>query len=189
MIPFGMTLDTAIAWLKNEWVIASKILAPLAPLLAMALALAHCSDKRHTRQRDKARAQVVQMEQASAANAAAQRAQIDAMRAKLDTAAKDNAHVETQIRTVYRDRAGTYADRMRFDALCRSQAPAPAQDQPAPVDHGPGPDAVVLARSDFETLVGNTARLEAVHQWGESLIADGTAVAMPEVGFGAQPPN
>lgn len=41
---------------------------------------------------------------------------------------------------------------------------------------GAGEDAVVLDRSDFETLVDNSIRLSAVNKWGERLLAEGLAV-------------
>lgn len=120
-----------------------------------------------------------QFRAASDANAAAALAQVKAAEARSLAAAKENTHVETEIRTVYRDRAGTYADRMRLDKVCRSDPSAPASPDPAPVDHRPSGEAVVLERADFNQLVANTARLEAVHEWGEGLIRDGTAVASP----------
>lgn len=92
--------------------------------------------------------------------------------------AKENVRVETEIRTVYRDRAGAYADRMRADQVCRAPAtPTPGGD-PAPLGDRPGPDAVVLGRADFDILVGNTARLEAVHNWAEELIVTGAAAVV-----------
>jgi len=115
------------------------------------------------------------------ANLAAQIAQVKAQEAKSAAQAKDNAHVETEIRTVYRDRGNANAERMRFDKVCRSPASSPGQDSPAPVDHGPGPDAVLLERRDYDLLIDNTARLEAVHQWGEALLKDGTAVKAENV--------
>ncbi|MDE2434753.1 MAG: hypothetical protein KGM49_00700 [Sphingomonadales bacterium] len=122
-----------------------------------------------------------QFRAASDANAAAAIAQVKAAEARSAQQAKDNTHVETEIRTVYRDRAGAYADRMRLDQVCRSDPAAATQDHPAPLDHGPGGEAVVLERADFDQLVANTARLEAAHEWGEGLIRDGAAVALPEL--------
>jgi hypothetical protein len=40
---------------------------------------------------------------------------------------------------------------------------------------GPGADAVVLSRVEFDQLVGNTLRLEQVRRWGRSLINAGLA--------------
>lgn len=81
--------------------------------------------------------------------------------------------------------AGAYASRMRVTAACRPArvAGAAAQDG-APEDRdGPGEDTDLIAvtRDDFTTLTDNTIRLQAVHDWGQSLIKDG--LALPEVGF------
>lgn len=43
---------------------------------------------------------------------------------------------------------------------------------------GPRPDAVVVSAEDFNTLVDNSERLIKVRNWGQSLIADGKAVAL-----------
>ena len=90
--------------------------------------------------------------------------------------AKDNSNVETQIRTIYVDRRDAYADRMRFDKVCRSSAGSPAQDSPPKIDHGPSADSIIVSRADFDILVENTGRLDAVHQWGEAQISAGLAV-------------
>lgn len=41
--------------------------------------------------------------------------------------------------------------------------------------NSPDPDAVILSRSDFDILNGNTARLMDVRAWGERMIAEGLA--------------
>jgi len=78
-----------------------------------------------------------------------------------------------------------YADRMRITAACRPARvanPGP-ENSPAPDRDGPGesPDMVAVTREDFDTLTDNTIRLEAVHDWGQSLIKD--KLALPEVAF------
>jgi hypothetical protein len=135
----------------------------------------------HLADNAKHKAELARIEQASAANLAAQIAQVKAVEAKSAAIAKDNANAETQIRTVYVDRGRANAERMRFDKVCSSAASGPAQDNPAPVDHGPGPEAIVLERRDYDILIENTARLEAVHQWGDTMVKEGLAI--PEVGF------
>jgi len=99
-------------------------------------------------------------------------AETEAHYAKL---AKENARAETEIRTVYRDRGSAYADRMRADQVCRAPTASASGGDPAPLGDRPGPDAVILGRADFDILVGNTARLEAVHNWGEEMIVTGAA--------------
>ena len=120
--------------------------------------------------------QIAQIMHASDANRAAQIAQVKAVEAKSQQIAKDNANVETTLRAELGARSLAYADRMRADKVCVRPAGSPAQDNTAPVDNGPGPDAVVVGRADFDILTGNTARLEAAHQWGEKLISAGLAV-------------
>jgi len=52
---------------------------------------------------------------------------------------------------------------------------ASGQDRPPEDRDGPGADAVVLTRSEFDQLAGNTLRLEQVRRWGQSLIDAGMA--------------
>lgn len=118
---------------------------------------------------------------ASDENHAAQVAQVKALEAKSQQLARDNANVETQIRTVYVDRRDSYADRMRFDKVCRVSPGSPGQDSPAPIDNGPGADSVVVSRADFDIFVENTGRLVAVHQWGDGQLDAGLAVRASEV--------
>ncbi len=130
---------------------------------------------------------IAEMEKASADNLAAQIAQRNAQIAKSIQDAKDNERAETQIKVVYRDRAGAYADRMRADNACQRPANSPGEGPASPQPDSPGPAAVILTRSDFDQLVENSARLEAAHRWAQALIDDGTAEAIkagvPEVGF------
>lgn len=114
-------------------------------------------------------------QQASDANRALAVAQVKAVEAKSAQLAKDNQDHEQDLRAQLGARSAAYADRMRADAYCRSTAPAPAEDHPAPVDHGPGADAVVLERADYDILVANTVRLQAVREWGLELVKAGVA--------------
>jgi len=117
------------------------------------------------------------MQDASEANKAAAIAQNRAWEAKSAEQAKENEHVETNLRRDLGALAAANADRMRADKVCRSYT-APASEGPsAQVDNGPGPDAIVLGRADYDTLIENTVRLEAAHQWGQSLVDAGQAVA------------
>lgn len=133
-------------------------------------------------ERDMARAETKAVLARSEENLAAAKAQVKAYEAKYSKLAKDNADAEQIIRTVYVDRSDRNAERMRFDKICGSNPTAPTKDQPAPFDNGPGPEAVVVGRTDYDILVENTVRLEAAHQWGQSLVKDGLAT-LPEVGF------
>lgn len=89
--------------------------------------------------------------------------------------------------------AGRFGDARRVQA-CRavsssaSGGPVPLrEDQPAPDRDGPGADAVVLTRPEFDELVDNTLRLERVRRWGQSLITEGLAIPAAEFGGVDQP--
>lgn len=79
--------------------------------------------------------------------------------------------------------AARFADARRLQERSRS-APAGAaggagaagEADSAASGDGPGADAVVLGRGEFDTLVGNTLRLERVRRWGEQLITANLAV-------------
>lgn len=43
-------------------------------------------------------------------------------------------------------------------------------------DGAGAPTDVVVSRPDFDQLVGNTIRLKQVHDWGDTLVAEGLAV-------------
>lgn len=58
--------------------------------------------------------------------------------------------------------------------------PAGAGD-PAAGDNRAGQDAVVVERSDFDTLVDHSIRLNAIHKWGNELLAQGLAVKAEDV--------
>lgn len=174
-MPIALFLDTAVALFKRyRWLIA---VVPLALALAWQSWQAH----RWHKAADKARAAIVALQAASDANKAAAIAQVEAQRAKFAVEAKENERVETNLRRDLGALAADYADRMRADKVCRSAASTPGQGEAAHVDNGPGEGAIVLAKRDFDTLIENTVRLEAVHQWGEGLVKDGLAV--PAVGF------
>jgi len=126
-------------------------------------------------------------EKASKEAAALALAQVKAVEAKSAQLAKDNTNEERALRAELGARAAANAGRMRFDRVCRRD-PAPASpDNPAPVDPGPGPDAVILERRDYDTLIDNTIRLKAAHDWGQDMLKDGLAKVpqgWPEPTFG-----
>ena len=71
------------------------------------------------------------------------------------------------------------ANRVRAKAPDRAPSgastPSPASNPESPV--GAGEDAsVVVSRTDFDTLVENTIRLKAAHDWAEKLVDAGLAV-------------
>lgn len=62
---------------------------------------------------------------------------------------------------------------------------AAGEGDPAPDRDGPGADAVVLTRPEYDDFVASALRLERVRRWGQSLIAEG--LALPEAEFGHEP--
>lgn len=175
-MPIAIFLDTAVALLKRH-----RSLFAIIPLIAL-LGLSHCSDKRHTRQRDEARATVAQMEVASVAARNAQVAANLAVEASYKAKAEETDHAYQIELARARDASGRYADSHRVRAYCPGSANAAgsaSQGDTAPRRDRSSDDAVVVARNDFELMVANSIRLQAVHDWGEALVKEG--VALPEV--------
>ena len=76
--------------------------------------------------------------------------------------------------------AAAYADRNRLRSQTRHRKAGSAgnpQADPAPRNDGPGADAelVAVTRGDFDTLVGNTIRLETVREQAQALVDAGLA--------------
>jgi multidrug efflux pump subunit AcrA (membrane-fusion protein) len=134
---------------------------------------------------------IAQMESASAANLAAQQAQVKQTEAAFVKQAEITNAKQEALEADYRRRLAAYAGRMRLESGCVSPTSTSGEGPVAPVDHGPGEGAglVAIRQDDLETLVENTARLQAVHQWGERLVADGlaakpvTAADLPDPAF------
>ncbi len=117
--------------------------------------------------------------QAEAASAARQ--------ARLDTEtryrqlAERADHAEDDLADA-RAAAARYADAHRLPVgigsaagSATSRSGAAGQADAAPRGDGPGADPVVIERSMFDQLTGNTLRLEQVRRWGQSLIEAGLA--------------
>ena len=136
--------------------LTSKLFAGTSAVLLVLLGVSHCSDKRHTAQRDKARAELDMARRASADNLAAQQAQVAAIEAKYDDLAKESAHdlqiAQNDARTAL-DRYVT-ANRVRKDGLCRSPASAPSkrEDPGVPPEMPADPDLVAVPRNDLQAL-------------------------------------
>lgn len=82
--------------------------------------------------------------------------------------------------TGMRAAAGRYASTNRVRAKAPEGRPGgtsgASAGEAATGDNGPGADAsVVVSRTDFDQLVGNTIRLKQVHDFGNDLIAAGLA--------------
>ncbi len=119
-------------------------------------------------------ATIAQMEAASKIATAAQLALNKAVTDKQTEIARLTDADETNRRDIA-DRSRVYAGRMRADDYCR-KASAAAQSDIAESGDSTSADAVVVARSDFDILTGNTARLVDVKAWADRLIGEGLAI-------------
>lgn len=120
---------------------------------------------------------IVDMRDASDANLAAQIAQSRAVEEKAAALAKDSQTHETEMRNQLAAAGDAYAraNSLRARTTHCGAPGASREDQPPSGGDGSGADAVVLDRQDYDVLVGNTARLKAVNDWGKSLIDAGLA--------------
>lgn len=158
--------------------LTSKIFGATTLALAMALALSHCSDKRHTRQRDEARAETAQVIQDGKEALAQQIAINEATKAKYEAAAEKADH---DYRIALAD-----ADRRTDDFIARNRvrkaggsgasvANAPAEGEAAGVYQGMPADAIMVSADDVRICTANTVRLQAVREWGLELLKAGVA--------------
>lgn len=172
MTAFAMGLDAAIALFKRyRWLI---IAAPLC--LALAVQTWRLSGVK--RSLTDARATIVQMETASKAARQAQIALNQATEAAYKAEAERTDHAHTLALNDALRRSAAYADRNRLHAHCSgSSGPgAAAAGSASEGGHGTSSDALVVTRSDFDTLNANTVRLKAINEWGQRLIEQGLAV-------------
>ena len=123
-----------------------------------------------------ARDTIKQMEQVSHDARAAQLAMNKANTDKQTEIAKDADNDQT-IRRDIAGRSSRYADGMRSKDYCRKASATP-EDRVTQDNNPASADAVVLSRTDFDTLTDNTARLVEVHEWGLALIQADLAVAV-----------
>jgi hypothetical protein len=119
-------------------------------------------------------ATIAQMEQASKIATAAQIALNKANTDKQTEIARLTDANETNRRDIA-DRSSDYAIRMSGENYCR-KASAAAQSDIAESRNGTSADAVMVTKSDFDILTGNTARLADVKAWADRLIGEGLAV-------------
>ena len=119
-------------------------------------------------------ATITQMEAASKIATAAQIALNKANTDKQTEIARLTDANETNRRNVA-DRSSDYAGRMSAKSYCR-EASAATKSDPTQIGDGTSAGAVVVTRSDFDILTGNTARLMDVKAWGDKMIGEGLAV-------------
>jgi LPS O-antigen subunit length determinant protein (WzzB/FepE family) len=119
-------------------------------------------------------AEIVMLEQASKIATAAQIELNNQVTDKQTEIARLTDENETSRRDIA-DRSRAYAGRMSAQGYCRKTNPTPKGGSPEG-GNSSSVDAVVVTRSDFDILTGNTARLVDVKAWADRLIAEGLAV-------------
>lgn len=177
-MPIELFFDAAIAFHKR-W----RGLLPYIPLIAL---IAFLWVKLYgflwwdgaIEQRDKARAQVVQVIAAGKEALAQQIALNEATKAKYEAAAEKADH---DYRIALAD-----ADRRTDDFIARNRlrkaggsgasvANAPAEGEAAGSGDGAGSDAVMVSADDVRICTANSVRLQAVREWGLELVKAGVA--------------
>lgn len=162
--------------------LTAKLFAGTSLALLMLLGLSHCSDKHHTRQRDEARAEVDMLKRASAANLAAQQAQVKAMEAKFTQQAKEAQTAYDQAIANVRPAVVRYIDshRLHPDSLrcSASGSPGEAPNPGLPAQVPPDTGMVAIRDDDLQALVEWATVGIAEHNRAVSKIDDGTAEAI-----------
>ena len=163
---------------RSQVIPASKIFGATTLALAMALALSHCSDKRHTRQRDEARAETAHVIAAGKEALAAQIALNAKTKAAYEAAAKEADH-DYRIALADADRRTDRFirnNRVRQAGGSGAGASSPAAEgEAAERGNGAGADAVLVSADDVRICTANTVRLQAVREWGLELVKAGVA--------------
>ena len=170
--------------------ITSKIFGGASLALLLALAVCFMWGKAGWREAHSYQTALgMQQKAMGAAQAAAQARAVAAhIRAELETAelARKADHAEDQVAEL-RTAAVRFRDarsvRWPQGAGCSpGGAAAPTPAGPAPDRDGPGADAMVLTKPEYDQFVANSVRLEQVRLWGESLTIAKRAI--PEEAFG-----
>lgn len=183
-MPIALFLDTAIALFKRyRWLITTG------PLL-LALGVSHCSDLRHTRQRDTALAENVRLLAGSQMAAAKQQA-INADNQALHERIASDARVRhEQIAAAAAGAIADYRHNHGVRAYCEGGAngahPAPLPGDPgAPVGTPDLADLVAVPRPDFESLAQAALHGDEATSFLIDQVNAGLAVVLPEPKFGS----
>lgn len=171
-MPAALFLDAAVAFLKRY-----KAFALALPLL-IALALSHWSDKRHTRQRDEARAENVALIEKGERNAAEAIAQHKAWEAKSAQIAKDTENEHVKALADARDAVARYAatHRVRSSQSGVSTAPQAGEGNSSSVPESPAAEALVsVSEADLTTCATNYTYAQSAYEWAKGLVDQGLA--------------
>lgn len=183
MIPVFAALDTAVALFKRF-----RTLIALAPVLALCAFLwvklyGFLWWDGAIEQRDKARAQVVQMEAASKEARAKQIALNQTNQELSQRIAADAQARHAQTSRAVSDAVANYAARNRVQNYCNrggSGIAALPVDPGAPVDPGTDPDLVAIPRDEFEAIAKAAVRGREATSFLVELVNQGLAVEYPE---------
>lgn len=109
----------------------------------------------------------------------------DAALTRADNLAKEIDRDRAALEAGPRANADAYRRRMQCTPARPATSTSPAETDTAPEGgDGPGvpPEYIAVSRNDFDILVENSLRLEAVKRWGDKMVQD--KLAIPEVEFG-----
>lgn len=179
-MPIAAALELAVSFAWKHWrlILTGAVVGALSIMLTV-----RTIDRNQWRAA--ARAGDVALAKVKAAQPIAEAAQIAANHApaaKSQTIAEKSNDDAKDYYEAGRRAGAAYADAHRLPAAKAACAPGraylPGTDHVAALDDGPGsaPVMVAVARTDFDTLTGNSLRLAKVHQDAEALIAAGVAV-------------
>lgn len=194
---FSLLLGRLKSALTAIWGICTRYPWQAALCVALCLCWWQYRGKQHAiEQRDDARATIAEMTAAQKVAAERQRQvnnENEARQADLARRA-DNAELEAgELRRKIdglRFAADRFAASRRVLSLCGSPSSSPgsaSQGDPAGDRNGPGADAVLLTKPEYDEFVANTLRLERVRQWADSLVTEGLAIPVAEFGQPSSP--
>lgn len=171
--------------------IFAKVFAALSAVLLIAVGIQSLRAAHFEKDRDRwhasfdaQKAAYIAAQEAATAKAIAAKIQTETRYA--DLARKADSLVESRMRLLSAADRYARANIVRPEAVGCTPGRTLTSSQGDPAEGGHGPrgaaELVAVSRNDFDLLVANSARLEDVRRWGESLVQEGLAV--PAVEFG-----
>lgn len=170
-------MTPAIYFLKRRW---KPILLGVIALALIARGDIYRIDRNHWRQiagvlrldLDAIKSAQESARQLAEAKKRADQSQYDQLAERADNAERKN----TDLRRAADRYAAANRVRQKTVGSAASGPGGASASEAASGGNGPGSDAsVVVSRTDFDTLVGNTIRLKRVHDFGNDLMAAGLA--------------
>lgn len=177
MIPAFAALDAAVALFKRF-----RTLIALAPVLALCAFLwvklyGFLWWDGAIEQRDKARAQVVQCQQAGERNLAEQIRQREKDKAAFQSAyEKDKLTHAKELNAAHAGLDRYIAtNRLRLDQIHSGPASGTGQDQATGTPEGMPASSILVSEADLRICTNRTADAVATYEWAQKLKADGLA--------------